>query len=94
VSFDYLLYKHNFLIRQGNSTHYFNTDKLRSQIKIIVQSVSHSQSLSVSPSVRTYKPRGTCVTWRTIGNSKLALILFIPFLLVCLFFKPCVAKNG
>jgi hypothetical protein len=38
-------------------------------------------TLSVCP----YEPRGTCVTWRTMGNSKFSLILFIPFLLVCLF---------
>jgi hypothetical protein len=52
------------------------------------------EQTSVWLSVRTYKPRGTCVTWRTIGNSKFSLILFILFLLVCLFFKPCVTKNG
>jgi hypothetical protein len=38
-----------------------------------------------SPSVCPYKPRGTCVTWRTMGNSKFSLMPFIPFLLVCLF---------
>jgi hypothetical protein len=32
--------------------------------------------------VPPYKPRGTCVTWRTMGNGTFPLILF---LLVCLF---------
>jgi hypothetical protein len=39
----------------------------------------------IEPSVRRYKPRGTCVTWRIKGYSKFSLILFIPFLLVRLF---------
>jgi hypothetical protein len=34
------------------------------------------------------------VTWRTIGNSKFFLLLVIPFLLLCLLFKPCVTKIG
>jgi hypothetical protein len=36
-------------------------------------------------SVRPYEPRGDCVIWRAMGNSKFSLILFILFLLVCLF---------
>jgi hypothetical protein len=40
---------------------------------------------SLHPSVRPYKHRGTCETRRTIGNGTFSLILYILFLLVCLF---------
>jgi hypothetical protein len=43
------------------------------------------EHIALHLSVCPYEPRGTCVTWKTMDNSKFSLILFIPFLLVCLF---------